>query len=245
MRQKFIGRILCISLVSAAILLVIAVGFHVRLKSQLDLKKTYIASKDIKPRTKITEADLIEISVPSSYLQDYTYVEKEDIIGKYTEIQGMIPAGSPFYKSMLFDEKDLPDNPFTQLNKGQAAYSINVDVSKLGGVLKSGQRVDIHYTFILKDETNVTGCLIQNARILSIKDHKGIDIEDEESTGTPFLAILAVDEKDVSLLSLADSMGEVKLITSSSTYDVENEATLVQDSQVYAYLLQKKENSMT
>jgi hypothetical protein len=32
-------------------------------------------------------------------------MSKEDILGKYTEIQGMIPAGSVFYKHMLYAEE--------------------------------------------------------------------------------------------------------------------------------------------
>lgn len=239
MKERIIRKILYIVITSSAILLLIALGFHVRLNDELQLKKTYVAAKDILPRERINESDLIEIEVPKAYLQDYTYTTKEEIIGKYTEIQGMIPAGSPFYKSMLFDESDLPDNPFTQLRSGQAAYSMNVDLTSLGGVLKSGQRVDIHYSIVTND-LSLTDCLIENVRIISIKDHRGIDIENDESSKTPYLAILAVNEEDVSLLTLADSLGQVKLITSSSTYDSELEASRVQDSKILAYLDQKQ-----
>lgn len=239
MKERIIRKILYIVITASAILLLIALGFHVRLNDELQLKKTYVAAKDILPREKINESDLIEIEVPKAYLQDYTYTTKEEIIGKYTEIQGMIPAGSPFYKSMLFDEADLPDNPFTQLRSGQAAYSMNVDLTSLGGILKSGQRVDIHYSIVTND-LSLTDCLIENVRIISIKDHRGIDIENDESSKTPYLAILAVNEEDVSLLTLADSLGQVKLITSSSTYDSELEASRVQDSKILAYLDQKQ-----
>ncbi len=240
MKEKVIRKCLYIVITSSAILLLMAIGFHVQLNRQIQLQKTYVAAKDISPRTKISESDLIEIEVPKAYLQDYTVVEKEDIIGKYTEIQGMIPAGSPFYKSMLYEESDLPDYPSTQLKSGQVAYSMNVDLSSLGGILKSGQRVDIHYSFVTKDDVTITGCLIQNARIIAIKDHRGIDIEDEDSSKTPYLAILAIDEEDVSLLTLADSLGQVKLITSSSTYDQDTEASRVNDSAVLTYLEQKQ-----
>ncbi len=240
MKEKVIRKCLYIVITSSAILLLIAIGFHVQLNRQIQLQKTYVAAKDISPRTKISESDLIEIEVPKAYLQDYTFVEKEDIIGKYTEIQGMIPAGSPFYKSMLYEESDLPDYPSTQLKSGQVAYSMNVDLSSLGGILKSGQRVDIHYSFVTKDDVTITGCLIQNARIIAIKDHRGIDIEDEDSSKTPYLAILAINEEDVSLLTLADSLGQVKLITSSSTYDQDTEASRVNDSAVLTYLEQKQ-----
>ncbi len=239
MKERIIRKVLYIVITVSAILLVIALGFHVRLNDELQLQKTYVAAKDILPREKINENDLLEIEVPKAYLQDYTYTTKEEIIGKYTEIQGMIPAGSPFYKSMVFDESDLPDNPYTQLRSGQAAYSMNVDLTSLGGVLKSGQRVDIHYSIVTSD-LSLTDCLIENVRIISIKDHRGIDIESDDSSKTPYLAILAVNEEDISLLTLADSLGQVKLITSSSTYDSELEASRVQDSKILAYLDEKQ-----
>ena len=68
-----------------------------------------------------------------------------------------------------------------------------------------------------------------------------MEIENKDSSGTPYLAILAVNEEDISLLTLADSLGQVKLITSSSTYDTNEEAKLVKDSLVFQYLLQKQE----
>ena len=98
MKQTVLTKLLFIIISSSAILLVLAVGFHVQLNAQVQLVETYVAAKDIMPRTRISESDLVEIHVPSAYLQDYTYTKKEDILGKYTEIQGMIPAGSPFYK---------------------------------------------------------------------------------------------------------------------------------------------------
>lgn len=245
MKQSIFRKVLCIICAVSGILIVLAIGFHMRLEARLDLVTTYVAAKDIVPRTKITEADILSMQVPRSYLLDYTYQTKEEIIGKYTEIQGAIPAGSPFYKSMLYSEEEIPDYPSTLLNKGQAAYSMEVDITKLGGNVVSGQRVDIHFSIQNTDGTVVSGILIENARILSIQDHRGLDIQDENSSGTPYLAILAVEEEDISLLALAESLGELRLITSSKTYDSDLEAVLVEDSPALNYLTQRQDTSMT
>ena len=79
MKQTVLTKLLFIIISSSAILLVLAVGFHVQLNAQVQLVETYVAAKDIMPRTRISESDLVEIHVPSAYLQDYTYTNKEDI----------------------------------------------------------------------------------------------------------------------------------------------------------------------
>ena len=91
---------------------------ELRSEQTLKLTKTYIAARDIPPRTRISEEDLIEAEIAGDYLLDQAVCDKDQIIGKYTEIQGMIPAGSVFYRSMLKDLKDLPDYPTAQLRKG-------------------------------------------------------------------------------------------------------------------------------
>ena len=75
------------------------------------MTSSFIAKKDILPRTRIQETDIEEIKVHTSFINKNTIQNKYDIIGKYTDIQGKIPAGSFFYKTMLFDAEELPDYP--------------------------------------------------------------------------------------------------------------------------------------
>ncbi|MCR5229571.1 MAG: hypothetical protein K6D03_05550 [Solobacterium sp.] len=228
--------------VTVSILIAILLLFGVSLKASqlLDLQTTYIASKDILPRTKISESDLIEISVPAGYLLDYSVNDKTQIIGKYTDIQGKIPAGSVFYKSMLYDEKSLPDYPSAQLKEGQSAYTLETDLARMGGLIVPGQRVDIYASITDRDGTAVTGILEENVRVISVKDHKGLDLDDPESTGIPYLAVLAVRSADLVYLSSAEESGTIRLFSSSRTYDVSAEAQIAADSPVVAYLMKKE-----
>ena len=97
---------------------------------KLDVKTTYIASHSISPRTIITENDLIEIEVANAYLLNNAYDDKRDIIGKITDIQGTIPAGSPFYKTMLFDVDKINDQATSLLKENQTAYTMNTEMYK-------------------------------------------------------------------------------------------------------------------
>ena len=152
------------------------IGLTIRLNDMLDLRSTCIAARDIKPRSLITEKDILEIKVPGAYLLEHTCSDKKDIVGKYTDIQGMIPAGSCFFEEMLYDEKDLPDYPSTQLRAGQAAYTLETDLARMGGTIMPGQRLDLYVVLDRKNDTPVSGCLLQNVRLLAVKDHKGLEI---------------------------------------------------------------------
>ncbi len=221
-----------------AILIGILLIFGVSLKASqmIDLQTTYIASNDILPRTKISESDLIEIQVPAGFLLDYSVNDKAEIIGKYTDIQGKIPAGSVFYKTMLYDEKNLPDYPTSQLKEGQSAYTLETDLARMGGLIIPGQRVDIYASITSHDGTTVTGILEENVRVISVKDHRGLDLDDPESTGIPYMAVLAVRSEDLAYLSSAEEAGTIRLFSSSRSYDSSAEARLVQDSPVIACL---------
>lgn len=226
------------------LLMLFHVGVQVRGNSLANLKTTYIAAHDIQPRSLIKEEDLIEVKIPGSYLMDHAVNQKNRIIGKYTDIQGKIPAGSVFYKSMLYDASSLPDHPVQQLRKGQSACSIETDVASLGPIT-AGMRIDVHVSVDRRDNVPVTGCLIENARVISVKDHQGLSMNDPESTGIPFVIEIAVNSEDLDLLDLARNTGEFRLYANSESYSTDTEASLSENSEAVRYLkaLQTQEES--
>lgn len=210
--------------------------FQIYVSAKLDLKETYIASHNIMPRTKISEDDLTAVKIPGRYLQNLAYTDKADIIGKYTEIQGMIPAGSPFYESMLFDESEIPDHAAAQLRKNQVSFTLEVDVTSVSN-MSAGQRADVFVTLNPRSDSPLTGCLLRNVRIIDIRDHRGISLTSNESSGVPCIAELAVNSAHLELLSMAKTAGTIQLYMSADSYNTENEAYLDENSPVTAYLI--------
>lgn len=239
MKKIIIYKGLSIGILAFLLLFLTTYAFKLCVKKELRLVEAYVAARDIPPRTQINETDLLAIEVPKNMLMDYAYGEKAEIIGMYTDIQGMIPAGSLFYKNMLHHKEELPDNPTTQLRKGQAAYSLEIDLAKMGGSIVAGQRVDVYASFTEMDRNVLSGLLLENVRVLAIKDYKGLDLDDPQSTQTPYLAILAIDVEDVELLSKAEKMGDVKMVASSKTYDANLEAIRASNSDALEYLTQQ------
>ena len=238
MKKEIILKSILVLVLTGILVLVFCPAANLRAEQILNLQTTCIAARDIPPRTKVKPEDILEVQIPMEYLQDHTLNTKEDIIGKYTDLQGKIPAGSPFFETMLKREEDLPDNPTAQLKEGQSAYTLETDLARLGGTVIPGQRTDIYVTMTRRDGSPISGCLIENARVIAVKDHKGLDLDDPQSTGTPYLAILAVNRNDLPYLSAAETAGEVRLFSNGRSYDSTKEAVMADDTKIVEYLEQ-------
>lgn len=219
------------------ILLINYVGFQFVVSESVDLQKVYVTSRDIAPREEIKEDDVVEVEIPKAYLQENVYLSKKDIVGKYTEVQGFIPKGSLFYKSMLYSEDSLPDYPSMLLKENQVSYGIQTDVVKTSGnTLVVGQKVDVYVSVDLPERKTVADCLIRAVRITGLKDRNGLDLSDEESSKIPFVVTIAVDKKQVEFLEIAEEMGSVNIYGVSVDYTNQEESVLNEQSKVLKYL---------
>jgi hypothetical protein len=227
-RTGIIVIILCLCVIGNVI------AFRYYLAKTINLKTTYIAKHNIPPRTQIKTEDLTMIQIPEKYMQAYTWNEKADIIGKYTSIQGMIPKGSMFYKDMLYNEKEVRDLAITKLQEGMTIFTLETNVSSLGSI-EEGMYADIHVSISQKKEIPITGILIRHAEVISIKDHKGLSLKDEQSTKVPYFIELGINQTDIDYLSLASSLGEIRLFPSLDSYKPDK-STLEQDSKVTEYI---------
>ena len=204
------------------------------IERRLDLVKTAAAAHDISPRTKIRAEDIVMVEVPKAYLLSGTYTKASDLIGLYTDIRSFIPAGSPFYAAMLIEEKDLPDQPSLQLQEGQAVYTMNGAYNDLS-VLSGGQRVDLYVNLKNNDGSPLSGCLLEHVRIISLQDHQGKNMDDADS-GTPYLVSFAVNQKDIDLLTMAETAGEIRIFSTADSSYSEAEGKVKEDSQAVQYL---------
>lgn len=211
--------------------------FQIMLDRSLDLVSVYISSMPILPRTEITEEMITTITVPSAYLNENTVLNKDEIIGKWTDLQGLIPMGSMFYKSMLYDMKELPDMPSLMLKDGQAVYSMTTDLVKCAGnSLVPGQKIDIYCMVEIQRNHPIVDLLISNVRILSLKDRNGEDLESEKSRNVPYVITLALEKTQIPILTTALSVGEINLYASSSSYQNAEESCLNETSAVLEYI---------
>lgn len=231
MTKKIILKLILCLLCFVLNVCIVFLSINLKVNDKLDLITTYIAKYDIAPRTCITEEDIQMITIPKTNLTDHAVHTKQEIVGKYTEIQGKIPAGSLFYESMLYDASELPDIPSTLLKDGQAIFTVQIDSAILATVVSS-QRVDLIATI---QEQGIKDIVIEHCRILQIEDINGIDVNQQDSIGVPYYLLVAVDKSDIFLLEKIKEIGIFSLIVSDETYQ-ETEGIKKENSEVIQFL---------
>ena len=205
---------------------------------KIEVQQIPVAKKTLAPRTRITAEDLTMIDVPKTYISANTLTKPEDIVGKYTQIYGFVPQGSPFFSEMLEKAVNLADYPSLLLKQGQVSYSLLSDLAKsAGNSLVAGQKVDLYVTVNLKDQPPITDCLVKAVRIIAVKDRSGMDVDRGKGTKIPYVILIAIDEGLVKYLKAAGKLGSIELLAVNANYAEDQECLLQADSPLLEYLL--------
>lgn len=195
-----------------AVVIINFLVFNIALKKEINLIELPVVNTTIYPRSKISEEDISFIEVPKSFINENMYSDKDEIIGKYSDIQTHLPTSSPFYKEVLFDEKDLPDYPSILLNDDQVVYTINSDLVKLSGnSIVMNQKVDIYTTLVRRNEKPIVDLLVSQVRVIGVKDKAGLDVTHPESNKVPHIVLLALNKDIMPIVRSCDEIAELEL----------------------------------
>lgn len=192
-----------------AIIAVLFFGYRYQInKSVNPISGIPVASETIQPRTKITSDMVSTISVAPIVLQSNVYRTSAAVIGKYSNYNTVIPEGSLFYTEALTTEDELPDSALVQLEKGQVAYNFPVTTtSTYGNSIYPGNKIDIYMKAINAEGTLMVGKLIENVKVLAVKDSQGRHVfENSETTRTPAFLIFGLEPELNILLRKASYM---------------------------------------
>lgn len=223
-----IGVIVVVGLLYAA--------YSYQIGTQVNPIKIPVASVDIQPRTLITEDMVKYITVPKATVTTGAYTNSHLIVGKYSNYNTMIPAGSMFFQSTLVDFEDLPDSAFVDVKDGEIPYQFAVNMeSTFGNSVYPGNKIDL-YMKAVNDETGklVLGKFLQDIEVLAVKDSSGRHVfENSQENRTPAYIIFGVSEEVHLLLRKAEYLREysVELILVPHGGTVESEGTLTVSSQ--------------
>lgn len=224
-----------------ALLIFISFGFLYvyKLKKEMILTvKVPIAAQTITSRSEIKLNDIEYIEIVDGYLLDNIETDINNIVGKYLDIYATIPKGSLFYKDLLEDIDELPDEPHLKLKNDQASFSIITDLNQLSGnTIVEGQHVDVYVSIAQRNEKPIFDLLINNVRVLSVKDRKGLDLNDPKSSKIPYICVLAVSTNSLPLLSNASKIGNIELYVTSNSYNDLSESVINENSIVLDYLI--------
>lgn len=211
--------------------------FNIALKKEVDLTEIPVVKETLQPRSKISEDDIDYIEVPRSFINDSFYIDKQEIINKYTDIRALMPKSSIFYKELLFNEKQLPDYPAILLNEDQVAYNMTTDLVKLSGnSIVVGQKVDIYTTYNQRNEKPIVDLLLKSVRVIGVKDKKGLDVSHPESNSIPYIVLLAINKDLLPIVRGVDEIAKVELIAYSTKDKNEAESVFNKDAEILNFI---------
>lgn len=198
-----------------AVILILFFGYRYQInKAVSPVTNIPVAAETIQPRTKITDDMIDYISVAPVVLQSNVIRNKGAIVGKYSNYNTVIPQGSLFYTGVVVDEDTLPDSAFVNLEKGQVPYNFPVTMdSTYGNSIYPDNYIDIYMKALNEDGTLMVGKLVENVKVLAVKDSQGRHVfEDSSEARTPSTIIFGVEPEINILLRKASYMSSFSVV---------------------------------
>ncbi|WP_234410430.1 Flp pilus assembly protein CpaB [Caldalkalibacillus mannanilyticus] len=195
------------------------------LKVQTEVRPTVIAVtvQDIPPYTQIEEGMLTEIELPARSIPPTALHSKEEIIGKWTQVDFGIPNNSFFYENKVVTQEELLDAERMKLGENKRLYTMTVDLEKsAAGNIIPNVLVDIWFTGRGYGNEVVSGRVYQNVQVIGAKNRQAENIIVKNVSGQenkvelfPTIIQLAVSDDQIDLLAKAEQLGQIRLVPKS------------------------------
>jgi len=242
-----------VTILGAILIVVVLYAFYKwRVNSAINPISVPYAKVTIGPRTKITNEMIGYLDIQQSSMKGQVLTNSNtQIIGMYTNVNSTIPEGSLFYEGVIVRYEDLADSFLIEMPKDSEgnymeAYNFKVNTeTTYGNSIYPGNYVDIYFVGN-EDGKIMYGKVATNVKALAVKDSSGNHVfENVAENRQPSLVILAVTDELASLLRVAESMNDSKLILVPTNvmyrYESEEEiVTEVNDVDIKAYIEQNR-----
>ena len=172
-------------------------GYTSQINSSVNPVTVPVAKVTIQPRTEITSDMLTRIRVPKIAVSEDVITATSQIVGKYSNLNVTIPAGSMFYKEFVVDKAELPDSVFTEIKDGEIPYQFSVNMeTTYGNSIYPGNFIDIYMKAVADNGQIMVGRLLENVEVLAVKDTAGRNVfENSTESRTPAYIIFGVPER--------------------------------------------------
>lgn len=172
-------------------------GYTTQITNSVRPVSVPVAKSTIQPRTEVTADMITRIKVPKIAVSENVLTTNSQIIGKYTNLNSTVPAGSMFYKNVLVEKSALPDSVFTEVKQGEIPYQFSVNMeTTYGNSIYPSNVIDIYMKAIDDNGQLMVGRLLENVEVLAVKDSSGRNVfENANETRTPSYLIFGVPER--------------------------------------------------
>lgn len=189
-----------------ACLLLLYFGYNTQIKNETSPLTVWVAKQTIQPRTKITSDMLTPVNIQGGLKIGNVINNPNEIIGKYTAINSVIPAGSMFYAETIITQEQLPDNAFYQVAEGDRPYAMSVTTANTyGNSIFPGNIIDVYMKAVDENGQVMVGRFLEKVKVLAVKDSVGNNVfEDTTANRTPATLLFGVPEDVYILLKKAE-----------------------------------------
>lgn len=194
------------------ILILLYVGYSTQINKAVEPISIPVATETIQPRTEITDDKVKIIDMPNVSLSDNVIRSKAQIVGKYSNVNSVIPEGSMFYTDTVINKDELPDAAFAKVKADEVVYNFPVDMeSTYGNSIFPGNKIDIYMKVgDGTDEKIMIGKLLENIEVLAVKDASGKAVfENTSESRTPSMMIFGLKTKLYTILKKASYMSNL------------------------------------
>lgn len=201
------------------LILVVAIlgfGYNYRVQRAINpIKNIPYAKVTIQPRTKITDDMIGYANIPPAMLLGDIIKNADNVIGKWSNYNTMIPKGSLFFKDTVVTTAQLPDSAFVNIEDGYTAYNLSVNTeTTYGNSIFPGNYIDLYFKALNADGKIIVGKLVSNIKVLAVKDKNGNHVfENTQDTKTPSIVIFAVPEEMHIMLRKAAYLSNVRSVS--------------------------------
>lgn len=249
--KKFMGNKNTVTIVGVLIcILVLYFGYNYRVNKAVKMVRVPYAAVTIQPKTKITSEMIEYMEIPESFEGSYyTYGSINDLIGKYSSYNTIIPKGSLFYDELVISEDKIPDAVFYNVKKGYVVdnYKVGMDSTYANSIMPDSL-IDIYVKYNNNGKVSY-GKFFENISVLAVKDGSGANVFDNtEESKTPaymFLSLPKTQYYAFKLLQYArdefsDYGIEIVIVPNTQEYTSKNEgAVRVSSNDILAFVEDK------
>ena len=241
-----------VTILGAILIVVVLYAFYNwRVSQAINPIRVPYAKVTIGPRTEITNDMIAYVDVQQSALKGNVLTnvnnnnQPKKIVGRYTNVNCTIPAGSYFYDEAVVLFEDLADSFLIDIPDNMVAYNFKVNVmSTYGNSVYPGNYVDVYFKGVVDDKI-IWGKLVSNVKVLAVKDSNGNHVfENASENRAPSQIIFAVTEEINGLLRTAEYINRAELIlvptNVSYKYESEEITTEISDSAIREYIEQNR-----
>ncbi len=249
--KKFMGNKNTVTILGVLIcILVLYFGYNYRINKDTKMVRVPYAIDTIQPKTQITSEMIGYMEIPESFEGSfYTYNDINNLIGKYSNYNTVIPKGSLFYEELVIAEDKIPDAIFYNVQDGYVVdnYKVNMDSTYANSIMPDSI-IDIYVKYNNNGKISY-GKFFENISVLAVKDGSGANVFDNtEENRAPAYLFLSLPETKYYAFKLlqytrdvfSDYGIDIVIVPNTQEYTAENEgAVRVSSNDILAFVEDK------